>query len=427
MPDIVLPDLFVRLSLALAIGFLVGVERGWKDRAEAEGERTAGLRTFSLVGLAGGIAGALNGVGLGPAALMVLGGGTIGAVVLFKWRENADEGLHSVTTPVAAVVVFGLGVLAVLGDMSAAAAAGVATAALLALKPVLHDWLRRLTWAELRASLVLLAMTVIVLPILPDRTLDPWNALNPHDVWLMTVLIAALSFAGYIAVKLAGESRGILFAGVAGGLVSSTVVTLANGRRAAEAPALAGLLAAGTAAAGAVSVFKVLAIAVLLAPGLAPTLGPVLGGAGAGFLAGAAVLYRRSAEPASTEADRHGFANPFEPMAAIRFGLLLAVVLAVSKILADHAGTAGYLAFATLSGFADIDAVVLSAGRMAGTSLPMETAAAAILCAVGANIVMKAVYAFSAGGGSYGRRVLAVSLAAAGLGAVLLRAFGPAL
>ncbi|MEJ1158714.1 MgtC/SapB family protein [Prosthecomicrobium sp. N25] len=427
MPDLVLPDLFVRLSLALAIGFLVGVERGWKDRAEVEGGRTAGLRTFSLVGLSGGLAGALHSVGLGPAAILVLGGGAIGAVLLFKWRESAADGSHSVTTPVAAVVVFGLGVLAVLGDMRAAAAAGVATAALLALKPVLHGWLRRLTWTELRASLVLLAMTVIVLPILPDRTLDPWNALNPHDVWAMTVLIAALSFAGYIAVKLAGESRGILFAGAAGGLVSSTVVTLDNGRRAAEAPALAALLASGTAAAGAVSVFKVLSIALLLAPGLAPMLGPALGGAGAAFLAGAAVLYRRSAAPAPAQADRNGFANPFEPLAAFRFGLLLAGVLAVSKILADNAGPAGYLAFAALSGFADIDAVVLSAGRMAGTSLTMDTAAAAILCAVGANIVMKTVYAFWIGGRGYGRLILAVSLAAAGLGAVLFRVFAPVL
>ena len=219
-------ELFERLAAALAIGLLVGIERGWAEREEGEGERAAGLRTFALAGLLGGVWGALaaGDAGLIALALAFLVFSVV--VAAFRYRELVRERSYGVTTVVAAMLVFALGALAVLGDMVVAAAAGVATAGLLALKAALHEWVKRLTWPELRAGLALLAMTLILLPILPDQPMGPWKAVNPHDVWVMTIAIAVVSFGGYVAVKVAGEHRGLLLSAVAGSLVSSTAVTL---------------------------------------------------------------------------------------------------------------------------------------------------------------------------------------------------------
>ncbi|MEZ5853752.1 MAG: MgtC/SapB family protein [Hyphomicrobiaceae bacterium] len=185
-------ELFERLSLALAIGLLIGIERGWQTREEAEGERSVGLRTLALSGLLGGIwAAVAQAVGPGGgfvlAAAYVVFGATI---VLFRYRETSLEGTLGATTAIASLLTFALGAYAVLGDKAAAGACGVVVAVLLALKSVLHAWVKRLSWIELRSALVLLAMTFVALPILPRRPIDPWGAVNPFEIWLLTVMLA---------------------------------------------------------------------------------------------------------------------------------------------------------------------------------------------------------------------------------------------
>ena len=137
-------------------------------------------------------------------------------IAVFRYREMQHDKTFGATTVVAGMLAFALGALAVMGDMTAAAAAGVAVAMLLALKGALHAWLKRLTWEELRAGLILAAMTVIMLPLLPDRDLAYWLPVNPREVWLLTIMIAALSFAGYVAIRAAGPSLGVLLSAVAG-------------------------------------------------------------------------------------------------------------------------------------------------------------------------------------------------------------------
>jgi uncharacterized membrane protein (DUF4010 family) len=169
-------ELVGRLAVALAVGLVIGIERGWTQRDEAEGERAAGLRTHALSGLLGGIWGALalnNGQG-GVIALALAFSAFTAALAVFRYREMVRNNTYGATTLVAAMLAFALGALAVVGNQKAAAAAGVATALLLALKAVSHAWVKRLTWEELRAGLILLAMTVILLPLLPDRELSPW-------------------------------------------------------------------------------------------------------------------------------------------------------------------------------------------------------------------------------------------------------------
>ena len=228
-------EILTRLGLALAIGLLIGVERGWRERTQAEGERTAGLRTFALIGLFGGLGGLLS-KELGAPALGLVFFAFAAAATLFRWRETEHEGTFGMTTLVAAFLAFSLGVYAAVGGMAVAAAAGVATAGLLAAKEWLHAWLRVVTFAELRATLTLLAMSFIALPVLPDRGYGPYQALNPHSLWLMTIAIAGVSFIGYVAVKAGGARYGTLLAGMAGGLVSSTAATLDLARKARAAP-----------------------------------------------------------------------------------------------------------------------------------------------------------------------------------------------
>ena len=197
-------DLYGRVGLALAIGLMVGIERGWHSRAESEGQRVAGIRTFALIGLLGGIVGALSVRPRRPIRRPRLRRRT--------WRSSSspisagcsvatDIGM---TTQVAAIATFALGLLAVRGDMAIAAASGVAMTALLASKTMLHRWIERIDRLELRAGIQLLVISVVLLPVLPNRGFGPGEAINPYALWWIVVLLAGLSFLGYVAVRVVG-------------------------------------------------------------------------------------------------------------------------------------------------------------------------------------------------------------------------------
>lgn len=401
-------ELATRLSLALALGFVIGLERGWKERDEAEGQRAAGLRTFSLIGLMGGVFGVLS---LGGDRLLISAGFiTTGAVLaLFIWRDTAREGDYSATTLIAALLTFALGALAVLGDMQLAAGAGVATVALLAHKAALHGFLSRLTWQELRSGLLLAAMTFIALPLLPDRAIDPWGALNPHQLWLMTILIAAVSFAGYVAVKLAGPSRGLVLAAALGGLVSSTVVTLTLASLARTNAARIGLLAGGILASGAVMMGRVLVLAGAVNLPLARALAVPLAAAALVQAVSAMLLIGRDHRVGGQGPEALMHRNPFLLPEVLKFGAMLAVVMLAAGIAHSLWGGGGLLAVAAISGLADVDALTLSVANMGPAT---AAGAVAVLTAVGVNSIAKAVYAWIAGGARIGLVLLAFNLAA---------------
>lgn len=408
-------QLIQRLAVALAIGLIIGIERGWKQRAEAEGERAAGLRTLTLSGLLGGVWGALA-LGTGPWGLIGLGlafAGFTGTIVLFRYREMQQEGTFGATTVVAAMLAFALGALAVLGDPRAAAAAGVATALLLALKAWMHAWLARLTWEELRSGLILLAMTVIMLPLLPDREVSAWLPVNPRDVWLMTIFIAALSFAGYVAIRVAGSELGVLLSGLAGGLVSSTAVTLNMAHLAREHASHREIFAASTMLAGAMMMVRVLVVVAVVNAALLVKLVPPLVLAALAQAAFAALFAWRAGSSAEAE-EPLALRNPFELPAVLQFGALLAVIMALANGAAAWAGSAGVYALAAVSGILDVDAISLSMARMAPDRLAADSAVIAILIAVGVNSISKVVLASTAGGWSFGKLLVPV------LGATLL-------
>jgi uncharacterized membrane protein (DUF4010 family) len=404
-------DLAFRLGLALAIGFVIGLERGWRERDEEEGQRTAGLRTFALTGLLGGVLGALS-IG-GDRSLLAAAFAILGAVLgVFFWREGQKHEDLSATTFVAALVTFALGAFAVLGDTTIAAGAAVATLLLLANKETLHGWLARITWPELRSGLLLAAMTFIALPLLPDRTIDPWQAINPHEIWLMTILIAAVSFAGYAAVKIAGPQRGLVLAATLGGLVASTAVTLSLARLARASAAHVRMLSGAILAAGAVMLLRVLAVVALLNSPLASALAPVLlaGAVASGLIA--AVLVGRHVQQSAGQSSDLVMRNPFEISEVLRFGALLAVVMAGVALARQTYGDGGLFGVAAMSGLADVDALTLSAARL---DVPLTVAADAILIAIAVNTLAKTAYAGYAGGVRIGGLLLLCNIAIIGI------------
>ena len=389
-------ELFRRLGVSLAVGLLVGLERGWQLREEGEGERTAGLRTYALTGLLGGISAAVATVS-NPLLLAAALVSFTAAFTLFAWVEATAEGNFSVTGVVAAILTFMIGAYAVLGEPLVAVAAAVAMAILLALKAPLHAWLRQLAWVDVRAVLILLAMTFLLLPVLPNRTIDPWQAINPAEIWLLAILIAGVSFAGYVATRMLGDHTGIAVTAVAGGVTSSTATTLSLARLAREQPQAARLLAGGILIAGTTMMARVVLIAAGLAPGLMAELWrPALAG-GSVLLGASAVLilrdHQHGASPASLS-----LSNPFDVGNALKLAALIGVIMVLAKVASSATDGKGLLLVAALSGIADVDAIALSMARMAGSTVPITLASDAILIAVGVNTLAKAAVATIAGG-----------------------------
>ncbi|MBP1847048.1 uncharacterized membrane protein (DUF4010 family) [Rhizobium petrolearium] len=385
-------ELFERVGLAIAIGAAIGVERHWRERDEPAGARTAGIRTFTMIGMLGGIAGLIE-RSLAPTSVYP-GIVTIGFLIaltvvmtMFELREAIAEQSFSATSVITAILTFGLGVLAVTGDMVLASAAGAALVTLLASREFLHGAIRRLQWVELRSAVILLAMTFVLLPIIPAEPVGPFGGISPRSLVLLVITLASISFAGYIAVRLLGTSRGDVVAGGIGGLVSSTGTTVAFARRSRQG-ADPTSLAAGAISAGAVSLlrtaFLIGTLAVSLLPGL---LLPI----GVGAVLMLAYAFFLSSRQKSMD-DGHSPANPFELPAIARMAALLAAVAFLARAATLYFGDTGLIVASALSALADVDATTVTVAGML-PALDPKLAARAIGIGVLVNMVVKAVYA----------------------------------
>lgn len=406
---------FFRLTVALAIGLIIGIERGWHRREAREGERVAGLRTYGLVGLLGGTA-VLLAETVGPIVLaftfLSLAAVMLGAYFI-RARQVQDVGT---TSFIAVLLTCVLGGLAVAGHEGVAAAAAVVATLLLNYKSQLHQWISALRAEELRAGLQLLLISVVALPILPNYGFGPWQALNPHTIWLMVVLIAAISFTGYVAVRIAGVRKGILFTSVSGGLASSTAITLHFSRLARADSSMTPLLAVGVLLACGTMFPRLLLITTLLNPALFPVALPVTAIMAFIVYAWALALWR-SLKTRALQIEAP-LKNPLELRVAISFGLLLAVIMLLGAALQDWFGDTGLLALALASGITDVDAIAVSLSRMSVEQLSTSMAIKAIIFAAAVNSVTKAGMATVIGGRSMGLRV-GIPLALAALAGIL--------
>ena len=402
-----------RLAVALAVGLIVGLERGWKTRAEHGGLRLAGIRTFTLAGLLGGAIAAFaapNPVLALAAGLLVIGALTVAGYML-NVRATRDYGM---TTEIALLATYALGAVAVLGYPFEAAAGAIVMALVLGLKTEVHRVVEGFERREVLATLQLLAIAAVLVPLLPNRDMGPWEAVNPRTVGMLVLLIAGASYVGYFAVRLLGSRLGVILTAFFGGLSSSTAVTVAYAEQSRADPAHAALLGAGIALAAATMVPRLAAEIAIVNPAVLADLWPT-------FLVlvlvpliqlGRVVLGRKHGEP-ETEIKLN---NPLQLRTALFFGVLLSVLFIAAAALQTYLGDIGIYATAAVAGLADVDAIGLALARGAGRGIEVTTAERGIVLALLVNTASKAVLASVLGARAMLRTAsmtLAVALVAA--------------
>ena len=393
-----LPPELASVCVAFGIGLLIGVERE-RSKGDGPARGAAGVRTFLLVALAGAIAQRIGGVGL------AVGGGfvALAALAAYQRSRRTDPGL---TTEVAMLVTFLLGALAMRAT-PLAAALGVVVALVLAGKTRMHRFVRdTLTDQELHDALLLAAAAAVVLPLLPDRTIDPWDALNPHKLWTLVVLIMAINAAGYVALRALGPSAGLALAGFVGGFVSSTATIAAMGDRTRAAPALQAQCVAGALFSNVATVVVLTAVIGALSPPMLARLAWPLAFAGAAALLAAGVARSRSSFEAVDD-QPVAAGRPFEPRQALAFAAIVSAILLFSAIIHRWLGDAGVTVAAGLSGFADLHAAAASVAQMvAGGSLPADATGGPVFVALATNTCSKLLMAWLRGGRGFLLRVL---------------------
>ena len=416
-------DVALDFAMAILLGALIGIEREKRKGEERDTEHIAGLRTFILLALLGAASAWLSRYASAPwilaAALLIVGAFVVVGYFLTAQGKPQSVGL---TTEVAAIVVFLLGAMVMFGNREIAIGLGVVTATVLAYKEPLHGFVGKLGWDDVFAGLRLLIATFIALPLLPNEPIDPWGALNPYSLWLLVILISSLSLIGYALTRWVGPGRGAAITGLAGGLVSSTAVTLSFAKEARANPQRASMLACGILLGWAAMFARVIVeVAVvnraLLVQVLVPFLvmAVVVGGL-------AALLYFREGTTQGREASKADLiiTNPFSLTQAVKFAALFAVVLLAVKIVQEHSDPSGLYAVAALAGLTDVDAITLSMAELARTG-DDRVAVIAIVIAALSNTLVKFGMAFVLAGLSLAKPLFLAMAAAlvTGLAAAL--------
>ena len=383
--------------LALAIGLLIGLER---ERAHADQKihDPFGSRTFTLLAMIGAVAAYME----APYVAVVLALFAAGIILAGYFRSPLGPNATGVgaTTEVAAMATFALGYLTRSNAVLAVMLATI-TMVVLALKPRIHHFARAgMTEKEINAGLSFLVISFVVLPLLPSRYIDPWNLINPSRLWLLFVLMAGISFAGYIAVRLMGAERGVAAAGFFAGFVSSTAATMSLAQKSREGTGAPRSLAVAIVLANVASLTAQAAIVGASSPTLFPAALPVLM---APILIGALAAWIAVRMHGQEGVTGLAFENPLQLKSTAKFALVLGAVLVIASAAAQYFGTAGILATALVVGATDVHAVTLAVATLVtGGNLPVPDAVLAITIALSANMAVKLFLA----GWTGGRRLL---------------------
>lgn len=385
-----------RFAAALLIGALIGLEREFVQQRSGEQE-FGGIRTFALMSLLGAVAAFLTDQ-YGPLIFLAVYLGLIlllWASLLASSMRGVEEGI---TTEVTALLVPLFGAMMIWNQPAVAAALGVITALILALKPRLHGAARRMSAEDLRATLEFSIITAVVLPLLPNEGFGPFGVLNPFQIWLLVVFISGIGFLGYVLMKYLGPERGIGITGLLGGLASSTATTLSFAGRSKTNAGLSTVLAQGILLASCVMFPRVLIEVAVVNPALVrQVVVPLATMLIAGVIA-VYILQRRGR--AEEKADHGGveLSNPLRLKTAITFGLVFAVVLVAVEAANEYFGSAGVYIASILAGITDVDSITLSVSNLSLKGLlDPRVAAIAIILATIMNTIAKAVMAMVLG------------------------------
>jgi uncharacterized membrane protein (DUF4010 family) len=390
MPDILI--LFNRFGLALAFGLMIGVER---EREKGGG--FAGIRTFPLISLTGCAAAMIEGMFIPWTFAACLAG--IVAMILRVWRNQPGES-QGMTTEVAAIAAYLLGGMAWWDMGRLGAALAVVIVLLLSSKRTMEDFTLKIGHAEIMAAVQFGVITLIILQVLPDKGYGPFEALNPFKIWLVVVLISTVNLVGYAFTRILGTDKGIEVTGMVGGFLSSTLVTVSLSRRSRIEPAASRSFAVAIILASTIMFLRVLFVVFSLNPSVARQLiTPFVAATVAGFLSCAIIhsLKRDSSKANSLPAETTE-KNPLELWQAIKFTLLFAGILLLSKAATHYFDKTGLYVISAVTGTTDVDAITISLASLVnqGGILP-GVAATAITMAIVGNTVTKMLIAMFTG------------------------------
>lgn len=414
-------ELAQHFLIALLIGALVGIDR--EKKKDDEPGHTAGIRTYILLALVGAAAAwisvELDTAWIFASALLAVSAAIIAGYVLQNRSQDDAIGL---TSEIAAIAVFLLGAMVVIGYPSLAVALAVVTSAVLAYKRPLHGLVDRIGSEDLFAGIKLLIASFIILPLLPDTAVDPWGAINPYKLWLLVILIAGLSLVGYVATRILGKTQGTAITGLTGGLVSSTATTLSFARasRSESGHGDGHAVTAGILLAWLVMFARTVALVTFISPALLRTLWIPFAAMAAVTAIFAAWHYRasmkaaagREANPAKTSGHAGmELRNPFSLSSAVQFGIVFAIVLLAVKFAQEKAPGLGVYVVSGLAGSVDVDAITLSIAEGAKESAGLLQAATAISIAALANTAVKCGMVAVLGAGAARRQVAIATVA----------------
>lgn len=409
---------FHQLFISLALGLLVGLQRQWVEAP------LGGIRTFALISVFGTLC-AFIAKSFGVWILM---GGFLGviAVILvgnFSHKKIFDTEKHSVlSTEVAMLVMYAVGILAGIGPLWLAAAAAGVLVIVLQLKIELHGLTARFNENEIKAFMQFVLISLIILPVVPDRTMGPLNVFNPHEVWLMVILIVAISLVGYVIYKFFGDRAGTWLGGILGGVISSTATTASYGRRCKDRPEAVSQSAVVICLAWTTVYVRLMMEIAVAAPSFKTAYLPLSILTVVSFLA-ALVLWRRREGRVEVMPLQE---NPSELKTALVFGFLFAAILLATSAAKQYLGNRGLLAAAFFSGVTDLDAITLSTSRLVYSGKILATEGwPVILMAILSNLLFKGGIAMVLGGKKL-LKALMIPLTGSVVAVILLLIFGGA-
>lgn len=414
----------VSLLAAVGIGLLIGLERGWRQRDEHAGGRIAGIRTYALLAMGGALSGllALNvSIWFG---LIGVTGMVVAVLLAHRARlAEADDNV-SATNVVVSILTVLLGLAMTTGFLREAIVGGGVMTLILAMREQLHGWLRTLSAEDVRAVAVYGAITLVVLPLLPDKNIGPYAALNPRNLWLVVVFVTGLSFAGYWASKRVGDAQGTIIAAAIGATYSSTAVTAELSRRLRSSQEDPLPLRAGIAAATAMMPIRISILVAVLLPGVLLPFLAMVGPAIAVALLFAVLLYWRARGGSSKAMAARR--NPFDIWPAIGFAALVGVIVILSRWTIDQYGGRGVSILIGLTGLYDVDAAIVTASNLPKGLLDTSSLAALLALPVLVNSALKAVLVPVLGGVRDGARAAIPLIASAiliAIGIALINGF----
>ncbi len=417
MPPAPFPEMALRLAVAALAGLAVGVEREWSLKTRGLPQRLAGVRTFLLLAVLGAIAAELSLAGFAGAAFALAAG--TAALVVVGYVAVSRRGEVDATTEVAALVVIGAGTFAGCGWLALASGLSVATALVLLEKSRIHDLVFRIGSAELSAGMRFAVLALVVLPLLPEGPFGPAPGVRPREIWSLVLLFSGLSFASFIALRVAGPAKGYGVSGLLGGLISSTAVSLNFSRESAKSPQLGGLLAFGVLAACTVLYVRVLVLSTALHPGVGlAALRFALPPLAAGVALILVFLRRFEGTPAGAAEP----ANPLRFVSALTMAFAFQAVLYLMTWVKHRFGEAGVFVSAALIGLTDVDVLTFSMTKLGRDPSLVPAAARALGIGALSNTLFKLAVVAILGRGTFRRIALAGlgGLAAAGAAALLI-------